>query len=319
MTYTVEFEGDANLKVKDLTITGSTYLSNVVVDASPDLQSVTASGNTSTQSIQITSTEASTSKLTGAIQVAGGVGVQGNVHVGSNVFVSSNLEVGTANLFIDTANSRVGVGTSEPTQSLDVTGNVQVGTSNLFVDTTTGRVGVGTTQPESNLHVIGNITTAGYLTHQNMPRFLAYYPDDTDYTDLASGAIIILSTTAFNVGSGYDTSTGYFTAPVDGYYAFHIGIYCSTNASRSIYLNFKETSSSTAVIYNVHQHVAGNASGGQVSSFTAYGYAGYIKMANFSFITKMAAGNQIAPVVGGGSLRTYHYRSNISGHMISAA
>jgi hypothetical protein len=319
MTYTVEFEGNANLKVKDLTITGNTYLSNVVVDASPDLQSVTASGNTSTQSIQITSTEASLSKLTGAIQVAGGVGVQGNVHVGSNVFVSSNLEVGTANLFIDTVNSRVGVGTSEPTQSLDVTGNVQVGTSNLFVDTTTGRVGVGTTQPEANLHVIGNITTAGYLTHENMPRFSAYYPDNSNYIDLTAYSVIKMSATIFNVGSGYDTSTGYFTAPVDGYYAFHMQLYSSsTSTQKRFEIYFKENSSSTAVTYNLHQHAAGNSSGGHTLNVTTYAYNSICNIALFSFITKMAAGNQIAPVTSS-AIRTYYYRNIISGHMISAA
>src|SRR6056300_1152740 len=98
MVYTVDLLGDANLRVRDLTITRNTYLANVVVDASADLNSVTTVGNTTTNSIEITSAQASTSKLTGALKVSGGVGVQGNVHVGSNLFVESNLEVGTANL-----------------------------------------------------------------------------------------------------------------------------------------------------------------------------------------------------------------------------
>jgi hypothetical protein len=40
---------------------------------------------------------------------------------------------------------------------VDATGNVQVGTSNLFVDTQTGRVGVGTTAPTESLDIVGNL------------------------------------------------------------------------------------------------------------------------------------------------------------------
>src|SRR5210317_115632 len=40
---------------------------------------------------------------------------------------------------------------------VDATGNVQVGTSNLFVDTQTGRVGVGTTEPTESLDIVGNL------------------------------------------------------------------------------------------------------------------------------------------------------------------
>ena len=46
-----------------------------------------------------------------------GVDVNGptsNLHVVGNAYVTSNLEVGTANLFVDTVNSRVGVGTTNP-------------------------------------------------------------------------------------------------------------------------------------------------------------------------------------------------------------
>ena len=67
--------------------------------------------------------------------------------------VSGNVQVGTANLFVDTTTGRVGVGTNTPTQALDVSGNVQVGTANLFVDTTTGNVGIGTSTPVAPLHI----------------------------------------------------------------------------------------------------------------------------------------------------------------------
>ena len=75
--------------------------------------------------------------------------------------INTGLEVGTANLFVDSVNDRVGVGTSTPEATLHVEGNVymssnlEVGTANLFVDTVNSRVGVGTTSPGAELHVAG--------------------------------------------------------------------------------------------------------------------------------------------------------------------
>ena len=46
--------------------------------------------------------------------------VEGNVYVSSNLTVSGNVEVGTANLFVDTVNSRVGIGTTTPGAELAV-------------------------------------------------------------------------------------------------------------------------------------------------------------------------------------------------------
>jgi len=57
------------------------------------------------------------------------------------------------------ATESLGVGVSDPTSNLQVVGNayvssnLEVGTANLFVDTTTGRVGVGTGSPDEKLHV----------------------------------------------------------------------------------------------------------------------------------------------------------------------
>jgi len=55
-----------------------------------------------------------------------GVDVNGptsNLHVVGNAYVTSNLEVGTANLFVDTVNSRVGIGTTSPKKELHVYGD----------------------------------------------------------------------------------------------------------------------------------------------------------------------------------------------------
>jgi hypothetical protein len=45
-----------------------------------------------------------------------------SVNVNGNLSVTSNLEVGTANLFVDTVNSRVGIGTTDPGEALHVAG-----------------------------------------------------------------------------------------------------------------------------------------------------------------------------------------------------
>lgn len=102
------------------------------------------------------------------------------LHVDGNVYASSNLEVGSANLYVDTANSRVGVGTRTPAYTLDVDGDINISTgSQLRVNGTPAvfsnwetfgsdiyrlsRVGVGTGTPVSNLHVAGNVYASSNL------------------------------------------------------------------------------------------------------------------------------------------------------------
>ena len=74
------------------------------------------------------------------------------------------------------ATESLGVGVSDPTSNLQVVGNayvtsnLEVGTANLFVDTTTSNVGIGTTTPAYTLDVVGsayfeNIFMSGYVTH----------------------------------------------------------------------------------------------------------------------------------------------------------
>ena len=107
------------------------------------------------------------------------VSVQGALSAGSN------LEVGTANLFVDTTTSNVGVGISSPAYKLDVDGDINLstgstlkinGTDAVFSNWTasgsdiyrsSGNVGIGTTSPDEKLHIYTNDTSHSQLTLRN--------------------------------------------------------------------------------------------------------------------------------------------------------
>ena len=86
--------------------------------------------------------------------------------------ISSNLEVGTANLFVDTTTSNVGINTNTPGYTLDVTGDIHLSgnlyqggeafeaglwssgvSSNIYY--TGGKVGIGLTNPVATLDIAG--------------------------------------------------------------------------------------------------------------------------------------------------------------------
>jgi hypothetical protein len=113
-----------------LTVDGNVVCEGVKVGLieiipSYDLAAVSNVGNVTQSTIQFSN--ATTSFVTTANATIGNIlTVEGNASINGNLSVTSNLEVGTANLFVDTTNSRVGVGTSIPTESLDVVGNMNL-------------------------------------------------------------------------------------------------------------------------------------------------------------------------------------------------
>jgi len=85
-----------------------------------------------------------------------GVGVSdptSNLEVVGNAYVSSNLEVGTANLFVDTTTGNVGVGTTSPTEALSIYRNDANPTYAKIVSNASNRAGIilAENYPDDNL------------------------------------------------------------------------------------------------------------------------------------------------------------------------
>jgi hypothetical protein len=93
----------------DIGVGGVLTMGTVNVVARHDLEAVTGTGNTTPLTVEFQNTDTS-------------LVASGNVEVGGELTVSGNVEVGTANIFVDTVNSRVGIGTSSPGAELHVAG-----------------------------------------------------------------------------------------------------------------------------------------------------------------------------------------------------
>ena len=93
-----------------------------------------------------------------------------------------------------------------------------------------------------NLRLIYNFFTflcdyMCYISSYSAPvaAFSAYRSSDTQ---VAGGAIVIWDSERFDVSNSYDTSTGVFTCPQDGYYFFSITVYTPSSGDQVCIVNF---------------------------------------------------------------------------------
>jgi hypothetical protein len=218
----------ANVEVGgELTVTRNVTADYFVGDGSnitgisSTLQAITDSGNVTSNTIQFSNA------ITGFVTTA-------------------NIEVGTANLFVDTSSSRLGIGTTTPDNTLHISGTqnqlVQIqntsDTARLVLNGSSGTGGdlifkqAGTTtwgiaSIGDSLHFLGDdsttqtrmtINNAGIVTTPSRPAFYAW--DNVSTRRNHNLGILMHDSTTYNIGSHYNTSTGRFVTPVAGTYIF---------------------------------------------------------------------------------------------------
>jgi hypothetical protein len=80
-----------------------------------------------------------------------------NGNVQASTFVLDQID------FIASSNASTTVGFNNATTAFLAASNIEVGTANLFVDTTTSNVGIGTNAPQDTLHINGGTRVAGHI------------------------------------------------------------------------------------------------------------------------------------------------------------
>lgn len=93
-------------------------------------------------------------------------------------------------------------------------------------------------------------TSGKHVIMPEKPSFFAYRDDD-GWVSLGGTSTVtqVWNATEFNIGNHYDTSTGRFTAPVDGVYQFYAHGYFDGTARKRVYLYHNNGSTTNTRVF----------------------------------------------------------------------
>lgn len=104
--------------------------------------------------------------------------------------------------------------------------------------------------------VLARVDSSSRFFAPNQPRFKAILGTSQSYGASAGALTVAFNNVLYNIGNGYNSSTGNFTAPVSGYYLVSAGFMSSASQSGFMVI---ETSYNNAITYGA-QCVATSAS-----------------------------------------------------------
>jgi len=184
---------------------------------------------------------------------------------------SSGVTANDGSVFT-TASGNVGIGTSSPGQRLQITNTSSSGFAaiRMAADSRTYDVGVGGSASgfqQNNWYVYDVTAAATRMVVDSSGRVLMpFQPAFHAYRDTAFNAgsgVIVFPTVLTNIGSGYNNSTGRFTAPVAGTYLILVSFFTNiANAAIDFRINVNggnvggnATTGTTTVTRDCHAYI----------------------------------------------------------------
>jgi len=168
--------------------------------------------------------------------------------------------------------AQVGIGTTSPTQELDVNGDIRVrGLSNSS----------GMTTPVS---VLPDGTLVTTYTSNTAPgtKFVGYLASDISLDTDFGFKDIVLSTELIDVLSEYNNTTGRYSPTVTGYYKismdFDIGDYSSDTEDLDILIGLWNFTTNQWVLRRTFKHKDNNNSGMTAGRNESYGISNYLQL-----------------------------------------